>query len=116
MREFKVHGDGAGPRFRDQGKKWYDGNIITEAELLGIYRLDHIASLVESGALEAVTDLVLHPVEVEAIGVAPGPGDVGPEATGIQALAAETAPQAGVSGEEVTAAPAAKSRGTKGRK
>ena len=52
MRQWIVRGDGSAPRFRNQGKKWWDGDSITEDDLLGIYRSDHIEALVESGALQ----------------------------------------------------------------
>ena len=64
MREFKVHGEGQGPRFRNQGKKWYDGDTITEKDLMGIYRADHIDVLIESGALVPVLSSPVEPPTV----------------------------------------------------
>ena len=53
MRQWIVRGGGPSPRFRNpEGKKWWDGDIITEQDVLGIYRADQIEVLIESGALE----------------------------------------------------------------
>lgn len=48
MRDFKVHGDHV-PVFRDQAKKWYDGDTIAEEDLLRLFTPAHIAMLVEGG-------------------------------------------------------------------
>ena len=47
-------GDGPGPRFRDSGKKWFNGDIITEADLLKIYQRTHIETLVADGSLRDI--------------------------------------------------------------
>ena len=56
MKEYIVRSEeNEPPRFRNsEGQKWWNGDTITEEDLLGIYRADHIEVLVESGALEPV--------------------------------------------------------------
>ena len=53
-KEFIVRGDPGVPRFRHDTQQWWDGDTITETDLLSIYRPDHIEALVEDGALVPV--------------------------------------------------------------
>ena len=53
MRDFKVHGDHV-PVFRDQAKKWYDGDTIAEEDLLRLFTPAHVEMLVEGEALEVL--------------------------------------------------------------
>ena len=53
MRDFKVHGEHV-PVFRDQAKRWYDGDTIGEEDLLRLFTPAHIEMLVEGEALEVL--------------------------------------------------------------
>ena len=114
MRDFKVHGDNS-PVFRDQAKRWYDGDTIQEEDLLRLFTAKHIEMLLEGEALEVLGAEV--PAEEAQGGSEDSTGEPQepegtPEATGDQSLPEANAE---VSGDPPAAAEASKGKSTKGK-